>query len=148
MNFFLSRTRVRIGIRKHVRGEAYTVFYTDDFDFGFIERMDSYFNSNKLMPRNPVIHEDWKAKLEGMKIRSNIKSEIMVLAGCDNKMQQAIVRGKEYKREVTFSDLKWLGITRSRDEKDKYKALVGCLKKIGIFLEIVSGTKKSGVNTA
>lgn len=147
-DWYFAQLITRIGIRKHVRGEAYTVFYTDDFDFGFIERMDSYFNRNKLMPRNPVIHEDWKAKLEGMKIRSNIKSEIMVLAGCDNKMQQAIVWGKEYKREVTFSDLKWLGITRSRDEKDKYKALVGCLKKIGIFLEIVSGTKKSGVNTA
>ena len=147
-DWYFAQLITRIGIRKHVGGEVYTVIYTDDFDLRFIERMDSYFNRNKLTPRNPAIHEDWKIKLEGMKIRKNIKNEITVLAGSDCRMQEAITQGKEYKREVTFSDLKWLGITRSRDEKDKYKALVGSLKKIGISLEIVPGTKNSGAKTA
>lgn len=147
-DWYFTQLITRIGIRKHVEGEVYTVIYTDDFDLRFIERMDSYFNRNKLTPRNPAIHEDWKIKLEGMKIRKNIKNEITVLAGSDCRMQEAITQGKEYKREVTFSDLKWLGIIRSRDEKDKYKALVGSLKKIGISLEIVPGTKKSGAKTA
>lgn len=147
-DWYFAQLITRIGIRKHVEGEVYTVIYTDDFDLRFIERMDSYFNRNKLTPRNPILHEDWRRKLDGMKIRSNIKNEIMVLAGSDCRMQEAIIQGKEYKREVTFSDLKWLGITRSRDEKDKYKALVGSLKKIGISLEIVPGTKNSGARTA
>lgn len=147
-DWYFAQLITRIGIRKHVEGEVYTVIYTDDFDLRFIERMDLYFNRNKLTPRNPILHEDWRRKLDGMKIRSNIKNEIMVLAGSDCRMQEAIIQGKEYKREVTFSDLKWLGITRSRDEKDKYKALVGSLKKIGISLEIVPGTKNSGARTA
>lgn len=147
-DWYFAQLITRIGIRKHVEGEVYTVIYTDDFDLRFIERMDLYFNRNKLTPRNPILHEDWRRKLDGMKIRSNIKNEIMVLAGSDCRMQEAITQGKEYKREVTFSDLKWLGITRSRNEKDKYKALVGSLKKIGISLEIVPGTKNSGARTA
>ena len=74
----------------------------------FIERQDSYFNQNKLIPIIPVIHEDWKVKLDGMKIRSNIKSEIITLAGSDDRMQQAIVQGREFRKEVTFELLDWL----------------------------------------
>ena len=93
----------------------------------FIERQDSYFNQNKLIPIIPVIHEDWKVKLDGMKIRSNIKSEIITLAGSDDRMQQAIVQGREFRKEVTFDFLDMLGIKRSRNEKDKYKALINVL---------------------
>ena len=103
--------------------------------------MDSYFNKNKLIPISPVIHEDWKVKLDGMKIRSNIKSEIITLAGSDDKMQQAIVQGKEFRKEVTFELLDMLGIKRSRNEKDKYKALINVLKSIRILLDIVPETR-------
>ena len=107
----------------------------------FIERQDSYFNQNKLIPIIPVIHEDWKVKLDGMKIRSNIKSEIITLAGSDYRMQEAIVQGKEFRKEVTFELLDMLGIKRSRNEKDKYKALINVLKSIRILLDIVPETR-------
>ena len=139
--WYFAQLITRIGIRKHIKGEVYTVFYTCDFEDCFIDRLDSYFNQNKLIPITPVIHEDWKVRLEGMKIRSNIKSEIITLAGSDDRMQQAIVQGREFRKEVTFELLDWLGIKRSRKEKDKYKALINVLKSIGIFLDFVPETR-------
>ena len=139
--WYFTQLITRIGIRKHIKGDRYTVFYTADFENCFIERLDSYFNKNKLIPISPVIHEDWKVKLDGMKIRSNIKSEIITLAGSDDKMQQAIVQGKEFRKEVTFELLDMLGIKRSRNEKDKYKALINVLKSIRILLDIVPETR-------
>ena len=139
--WYFTQLITRIGIRKHIKGDVYTVFYTCDFEECFIDRLDSYFNKNKLIPISPVIHEDWKVKLDGMKIRSNIKSEIITLAGSDDKMQQAIVQGKEFRKEVTFELLDMLGIKRSRNEKDKYKALINVLKSIRILLDIVPETR-------
>lgn len=139
--WYFAQLITRIGIRKHIKGEVYTVLYTCDFEECFIDRLDSYFNKNKLIPISPVIHEDWKVKLEGMKIRSNIKNEIITLAGSDDKMQQAIVQGKGFRKEVTFDLLDMLGIRRSRNEKDKYKALINVLKSIRILLDIVPETR-------
>lgn len=136
--WFFAQLVTRIGIRKHIKGEVYTVFYTDDFDDRFINRLDSYFNKNRLTERMPIMHEDWKIKLEGMKIRSNIKNEMISLAGSDCNMQQAIVQGKEYKKEVTFDFLDWLGIKRAKHERRKYEPLINTLGLIGIELVIVS----------
>ncbi len=136
--WYFAQLITRIGIRKHIKGDRYTVFYTADFENCFIERLDSYFNKNKLIPISPMIHEDWKVKLEGMKIRSNIKSEIITLAGSDDKMQQAIVQGKGFRKEVTFDFLDMLGIKRILHEKHRYNTLVETLKKIGITLVILS----------
>lgn len=136
--WYFAQLITRIGIRKHIKGEVYTVLYTCDFEECFIDRLDSYFNKNRLIPISPVIHEDWKVKLEGMKIRSNIKSEIITLAGSDDKMQEAIVQGKEFKKEVTFDFLDMLGIRRILHEKQRYNTLVETLKKIGITLVILS----------
>lgn len=136
--WYFAQLITRIGIRKHIRGEVYTVLYTYDFEECFINRLDSYFNKNKLIPISPMIHEDWKVKLEGMKIRSNIKSEIITLAGSDDKMQQAIVQGKGFRKEVTFDLLDMLGIRRILHEKQRYNTLVETLKKIGITLVILS----------
>ena len=136
--WFFAQLITRIGIRKHIKGDRYTVFYTADFENCFIDRLDSYFNKNKLIPISPMIHEDWKVKLEGMKIRSNIKSEIITLAGSDDKMQQAIVQGKGFRKEVTFDLLDMLGIRRILHEKQRYNTLVETLKKIGITLVILS----------
>lgn len=136
--WFFTQLITRIGIRKHIKGEVYTVLYTCDFEECFINRLDSYFNKNKLIPISPMIHEDWKVKLEDMKIRSNIKSEIITLAGSDYRMQQAIVQGKEFRKEVTFDFLDMLGIRRILHEKQRYNTLVETLKKIGITLVILS----------
>lgn len=136
--WFFAQLITRIGIRKHIKGEVYTVLYTCDFEECFIDRLDSYFNKNKLIPISPVIHEDWKVKLDGMKIRSNTKSEIITLAGSDYRMQEAIVQGKEFRKEVTFDFLDMLGIKRAKHERRKYEPLINTLGMIGITLVIVS----------
>ena len=136
--WYFAQLITRIGIRKHIKGEVYTVPYTCDFEECFIDRLDSYFNKNKLIPISPMIHEDWKVKLDGMKIRSNTKSEIITLAGSDSRMQEAIVQGKGFRKEVTFDFLDMLGIRRILHEKQRYNTLVETLKKIGITLVILS----------
>lgn len=136
--WYFAQLITRIGIRKHIEGEIYTVFYTCDFEECFIDRLDSYFNKNKLIPISPMIHEDWKVKLDGMKIRSNTKSEIITLAGSDSRMQEAIVQGKGFRKEVTFDFLDMLGIKRAKHERRKYEPLINTLGMIGITLVIVS----------
>ena len=140
-DWYFSQLITRIGIRKHIEGERYTVFYTDDFNPDFISRMDSYFNKNKIEARNTIKHEDCRIKLESLNIRKNVKEEIILLAGSDDKMKEAIVQGKEYKKEVTFGFLELLGITRHDRKRQRYKPLIENLGKLGITLDIISGEK-------
>ena len=136
-DWFFSQLITRIGIRKHIEGETYTVYYTDDFDEKFVGRMEAYFNENRLeVRRYKKKHDDWKKKLEGMKIRSNIKKEIILLARYDKKMQDAIIQEKEYTKEVTFPYLD-LVFQRTRvHERRKYKALCETLAQMRIILKI------------
>ena len=137
-DWFFSQLITRIGIRKHIRGETYTVYYTDDFDRKFIERMDVYFNENRLEARRyKKKHDDWKKKLEEMKLRSNIKEEIIRLARYDQKMQDAIIQEKEYTKEVTFSYLDLVFQKTRVHERRKYKALCETLAKMRIILKII-----------
>ena len=87
-DWYFSQLITRIGIRKHIEGEVYTVWHTDDFDERFIERMDAYFNENRVIGKASVSHNDWEKRLDGMKIRSNIKEEIRLLARYDKDMQR------------------------------------------------------------
>lgn len=147
-DWFFSQLITRIGIRKHIKGERYTVFYTDDFNPDFISRMDSYFNRNKIDARNPIRHEDWKIRLESLNIRKNIKEEIIALAGNDDKMQKAIIQGNEYKKKVTFSFLDMLGIKRYNRKRQRYKPLIENLGKLGITLDIISEQDKDNTKVA
>ena len=147
-DWFFSQLITRIGIRKHIKGERYTVFYTDDFNPDFISRMDSYFNRNKIDARNPIRHDDWKIRLESLNIRKNIKEEIIALAGNDDKMQKAIIQGNEYKKKVTFSYLDMLGIKRYDRKRQRYKPLIENLGKLGITLDIISEQDKDNTKVA
>lgn len=135
-DWYFSQLITRIGIRKHIEGEVYTVWYTDDFDERFIERMDAYFNENRVIGKASVSHNDWEKRLEGMKIRSNIKEEIRLLARYDKDMQRAITMDSEYTKEVTFCYLEMIGIKRGKRERGRYKALIDVLKTMGINLVI------------
>ena len=135
-DWYFSQLITRIGIRKHIQGEVYTVWYTDDFDERFIERMDAYFNENRVIGKASVSHNDWEKRLEGMKIRSNIKEEIRLLARYDKDMQRAITMDSEYTKEVTFCYLEMIGIKRGKRERGRYKALIDVLKTMGINLVI------------
>lgn len=136
-DWYFSQLITRIGIRKHIEGETYTVYYTEDFDEKFIGRMDVYFNENKLaQKKSQQKQRDWMKKLEGMKIRSNIKKEIIRLARCDKKMQEAIIHGEEYTKEVTFFYLESVFMKKRAHERRKYKTLSDALAAMKITLLI------------
>ena len=135
--WYFSQLITRIGIRKHEEGN-YSVFYTDDFDESFIRKMDAYFNENKILDSGNRKQTDWEKKLDGMKIRKNLKKEIIALAKYDQSMRNAIAMDQEYTKEVTFDYLKIIGIKRNRRERDKYKTLSNTLKKMKIELVIKS----------
>lgn len=135
-DWYFSQLITRIGIRKHEKG-SYTVFYTDDFDERFIAGMELYFNGNKVPDSGNRKQKDWKDKLEGMKIRSNIKDEIILLAKYDRDMQNAIVMEQEYTKEATFYYLEEiLGIKRCARERIRYKSLINTLSRMKITLLI------------
>ena len=71
-----------------------------------------------------------------------------MLAGSDEKMQRAIIQGKEYKKDVTFDFLDMLGITRHDRKRLKYKVLMDNLKRLGITLNIISEQGKDNKNAA
>ena len=99
--------------------------------------MDAYFNENRVVDRKSVSHNDWEKRLEGMKIRSNLKDEIILLARYDKDMQKAITMDDEYTKEVTFAYLEEiLGIKRSARERRYYRKLIETLGKLGITLVI------------
>lgn len=136
-DWYFSQLITRIGIRKHIEGEVYTVWHTDDFDERFIERMDAYFNENRVIGKASASHNDWEKRLDGMKIRSNIKEEIRLLARYDKDMQRAITMDSEYTKEVTFCYLEEiLGIKRSARERRYYKKLIEALGRLKITLVI------------
>ena len=135
-DWYFSQLITRIGIRKHIEGEVYTVWYTDDFDGRFIERMDAYFNENRVADRKSVSNTDWEKRLEGVRIRSNIKEEIRLLAKYDKDMQRAITMNDEYTKEVTFCYLDMIGIKRSARERRYYRKLIETLGKLKITLVI------------
>lgn len=136
-NWFFIQLISRIGIRKHIKGESYKVIYTDDFDFWFIERMTRYFNDNQIIRKYSLTNNDWKKKIEEMKIRKNVKEEIIKLIGSDNNLQNTITLGQEYSINVGFDYLENIGIKRDRRERGKYSTLIETLKKIGIELNIL-----------
>ena len=98
--------------------------------------MDAYFNENRVVDRKSVCHNDWEKRLEGMKIRSNLKDEIILLARYDKDMQKAITMDDEYTKEVTFVYLEMIGIKRYVRERRKYDRLVETLSKLKITLVI------------
>lgn len=136
-DWFFIQLISRIGIRKHINGESYKVIYTDDFNSWFIQRMTRYFNDNQIIRKYSLTNNDWEKNIEEMKIRKNVKEEIIKLIGSDNNLQNAITLGKEYSINVGFDYLENIGIKRDRRERGKYSTLIETLKKIGIELNIL-----------
>lgn len=92
---------------------------------------------NRVIGKASVSHNDWEKRLEGMKIRSNLKDEIRLLARYDKDMQNAIVMEQEYTKEATFYYLEEiLGIKRCARERIRYKNLINTLSRMKITLLI------------
>lgn len=132
--WFFCQLITRIGIRKHQKG-TYTVYYTDDFSANFIERMKAYLNESRVLTHRKKL-EDWREKLEGMRIRNNLKEDIIRLAQFDERIRNAIVMEQEYTKKVSFDYLEMIGIKRSARERRRYNKLTKELAKIRINLEI------------
>ena len=99
--------------------------------------MTRYFNDNLIIRKYSLTNNDWEKKIEEMKIRKNVKEEIIKLIGSDNNLQNTITLGKEYSINVGFDYLENIGIKRDRRERGKYSTLIETLKKIGIELNIL-----------
>ena len=92
---------------------------------------------NRVIGKASVSHNDWEKRLDGMRIRSNIKEEIRLLAGYDRDMQNAIAMEQEYTKEATFYYLEEiLGIKRCARERIRYKSLINILSRMKITLLI------------
>lgn len=98
--------------------------------------IQSIFSSMRIIGKASVSHNDWEKRLEGMRIRSNIKEEIIFLARYDKDMQKAITMDSEYTKEVTFAYLEMIGIKRYVRERRKYDRLLKTLSKLKIALVI------------
>ena len=134
-DWFFSQLITRIGIRKHQPG-TYTVYYTEDFDDDFIERMKVYLNESRILKPYNKKQPDWKNRLDTMSIRGNLKNEIVLLAMDDENMRNAIGMDREYTKEVSFDYLENLGVKRYVRERRKYNKLIETLGKIKITLII------------
>lgn len=126
----------RIGIRKHIEGDTYSVFYTSDFGDEFIERLSSYINDNVITNKSVSPINDWEKIIDSMKFRKNIKEEIKKLVMNDKELQEAIVCRKDYSINVTFDYLEGIGIKRNSRERRNYKTLADNLMLLNVFLEI------------
>lgn len=126
----------RIGIRKHIEGDTYSVFYTSDFGDEFIERLSSYINDNVITNKTVSPINDWEKVIDSMKFRKNIKEEIKMLVMNDKELQEAIVCRKDYNINVTFDYLEGIGIKRNSRERRNYKTLADNLMLLNVFLEI------------
>lgn len=126
----------RIGIRKHIEGDTYSVFYTSDFGDEFIERLSSYINDNVITNKTVSPINDWEKVIDSMKFRKNIKDEIKILVMNDKELQEAIVCRKDYRINVTFDYLEGIGIKRNSRERRNYKTLADNLMLLNVFLEI------------
>ena len=126
----------RIGIRKHIEGDTYNVFYTSDFGDEFIERLSSYINDNVITNKTVSPINDWEKVIDSMKFRKNIKEEIKKLVMNDKELQEAIVCRKDYSINVTFDYLEGIGIKRNSRERRNYKTLADNLMLLNVFLEI------------
>lgn len=91
---------------------------------------------NRVIRKASVSHNDWEKRLDGMRIRSNIKEEIILLTKYDKDMQRAITMDDEYTKEVTFAYLEMIGIKRYVRERRKYDRLLETLSKLKIALVI------------
>lgn len=126
----------RIGIRKHIEGDTYSVFYTSDFGDEFIERLSSYINDNVITNKSVSPINDWEKIIDSMKFRKNIKEEIKKLVMNDKELQEAIVCRKDYSINVTFDYLEGIGIKRNSRERRNYKVLTDNLMLLNVCMVI------------
>ena len=134
-DWFFSQLITRIGIRKHQPG-TYTVYYTEDFDDDFIERMKVYLNEKQDIKAIQQETAGLEKQAGHNEYTGEPKNEIVLLAMDDENMRNAIGMDQEYTKEVSFDYLENLGVKRYVRERRKYNKLIETLGKIKITLII------------
>ena len=120
----------RIGIRNHDGGE-YHVYYSNDYNASFIQQLDDYFNKNQFYHNREFEAVcDWIWKLKKMKIRKNLKEDIVRLWEHDNNIANAILDGKGYDLKISLDEISKLIPRKGKKDWDSYGNLK---KKLALF---------------
>ena len=126
----------RIGIRNHNGGE-YHVYYSNDYNASFIQKLSAYFNHNQFSHNREFEAVcDWIGKLKEMKIRKNLKEDIVRLWEHDNNIADAILDGNGYDLRITLDRLYGV-IPRHEKKRAKYDRLSDALSlfKVNLVIE-------------
>jgi hypothetical protein len=128
--WYFAQLITRIGIRNHDRGE-YHVYYSNDYNASFIQQLDDYFNKNQFYHNREFEAVcDWIWKLKKMKIRKNLKEDIVRLWEHDNNIANAILDGKGYDLKISLDEISKLIPRKGKKDWDSYGNLK---KKLALF---------------
>ena len=134
--WYFAQLITRIGIRNH-DGREYHVYYSNDYNASFIQKLNAYFNHNQFSHNRAFEAAcDWIEKLKVMNIRKNLKEDIVRIWEHDNNISTAILDGNGYDLRITLDKLYKL-IPRHEKKRAKYKKLSDALSlfKVNLVIE-------------
>lgn len=127
----------RIGIRNH-NGGSYNVFFSDDYDQGFVDCLNKYFNQNVYTPPRlltPLL-PDWELKINNTKIRKDIRQDIKTLCRKNPFLQKWILAENAiHSFDISLDEL-FNTLPRNKKERARYNNLKKALSILGIKLNI------------
>ena len=105
-------------------GGEYHVYYSNDYNASFIKQLDTYFNHNQFSHNREFEAAcDWIDKLKEMKIRKNLKEDIVRLWEHDNNIATAILDGSGYDLKITLDEISKLIPRKGKKDWDSYSNL-------------------------
>ena len=134
--WYFAQLITRIGIRNHDGGE-YHVYYSNDYNASFIQKLNAYFNHNQFShTRKFEAACDWIGKLKEMKVDMRVKREIVKLWDYDNNISTAILDGNGYDLRITLDKLYTL-VPKHDKKRAKYNKLSDALSlfKVNLIIE-------------
>lgn len=126
----------RIGIRNHNGGE-YHVYYSNDYNASFIQKLNAYFNHNQFShTRKFEAACDWIDKLKEMKVDMRVKRDIVRLWDYDKNISTAILDASGYDLRITLDKLYKL-LPKHDKKRAKYNKLSDALSlfKVNLLIE-------------
>ena len=134
--WYFAQLITRIGIRNHDGGE-YHVYYSNDYNASFIQKLNAYFNHNQFShTRKFEAACDWIGKLKEMKVDMRVKRDIVRLWDYDNNISTAILDGSGYDLRITLDKLYKL-LPKHDKKRAKYNKLSDALSlfKVNLIIE-------------
>ena len=134
--WYFAQLITRIGIRNHNGGE-YHVYYSNDYNASFIQKLNAYFNHNQFSQTGKFEAAcDWIGKLKEMKVDMRVKRDIVRIWNYDKNISTAILDGSGYDLKVTLDKLFEL-IPKHDKKRAKYNKLSDALSlfKVNLIIE-------------